>query len=530
MRQFSTVLQKEILKGLRSDFRANRNSIGLTDLFNAETSEDSLATFDDVRNPISTEQISAYGLALDWPYPQIFRGQDQTIIASKEGIYTVNESDWSVSQLDVYNAYNIDTAEALAIGEPWQFVDMNKAWMLLNSTSVVFMPGNNEMFGSDRKVLSQAEIGIRAGCYFKGRVLLGGFNPTTFWHDQWKAFWLDWSQRRELGIVPPFEIGENYVWWSTIGGGDVFSLIYPNLGITGLLNDDTVNDYERPLIFDLLLRNECGMMPVGKGAVRVIKPLGDSVIVYTDSGLYAMTPVGDPIPTFGMRPIAGIGTAMAVPGGVANGIAVAGDSRQHVFVDQSGTLWSVKPDLSLVKLGYREFFYQMLENEIMASFSPDDGGKWFFSDNNHTFLFKNSGLSEVDQMITSCDMADGGTVGMCDEAGSRDHSFVLASGDIDFGFRGIKHIHSIELSTNSTSNLYVCIFYKFDKAEEEYKQTSWRRVNKEGWAVVSCSGVDFRIGVRGDSFTEVEPPDYITVRWSLVDKRDQRGQYDSQGS
>jgi len=523
MKQFSTVLSKEIFRGLRSDYRVGRNSAGLVDLFNAETSEEGLATFDPIVNPIDIGDISAYGLDIDWPYPQIFRGWDQTIIAAKTSLVVVDERDWSVGPVSIYDARNIDTEAVPALGEPWQFIDMHKAWMLCNGTSTVFLPGNNELFGHERKVLSQSSIGIRAGCYFKGRVLLGGFTPDEFWHDYWKAFWLDWSSRRDLGIVPPLEIGENSVWWSTIGGGDVFSLIYPELGITGFLNDEDVNSAERPIIFDLLQRNECGMMPILKGAIRMLKPLGDGVIVYSDSGVALLSPATDPVPTFGMRVLSSMG--------IANGIAVAGDDRSgHAFIDQAGTLWMIAPDFSITKLGYREFFYQMLGNEIMASYSAEDGGKWIFSDGVRTFLYKRSGLSEIDQMITSCDFVAGATVGMCDEAGSRDSSFVLVSGDLDLGIRGIKHVHSVELSTNSTTNLWISIFYKYNKAEETWKQTAWRKVNKEGWAVTSCSCVDFRIAVKGDNYAEVEPPDYITVKWSTVDKRDIRGLYDNKSS
>lgn len=522
MRQFSTVLTKEIFRGLRPDYRVGRNSQGLTDLLNAETSEDGLSVYDPVVNPISTEDISAYNLALDWPYPQLFRGWDQTIVAAKSAIYSINESDWSPTELDLYDADAIDVLTAPVLGEPWQFVDMHKAWMLLNANSTILLPGNNELFGHERKVLAQTRLGIRTGCYHKGRVILGGFNVSEFWQDQWKAFWLYWSSRREFGIVPPLEIGENFIWWSSIGGGDVFSLIFPELGIGGMLKDEDVNSAERPLIFDQLLRNECGMMPVLKGAVRVVKPLGESVIVYSDNGIAVMTPAIEPVPTFGMKQLSGVG--------IANGLAVAGDDRQHLFIDQQGTLWAIGADLKIVRLGYREFFFQMLGNEIMASYSPEEDGRWFFSDNNRTFLWKPTGLSEVDQMVTSCDFMGGATVGMCDETGSRDPSFSLVSGDIDFGQRAIKHIHSVELSTNSTTNLYISICYKYNKNEEVWKQTGWRKVNKEGWAVLSCSGVDFRIAVRGDDYSEVEPPDYITVKWSLVDKRNQRGQYDNQSS
>jgi len=519
MRQFQTTLQKEISRGLRPDYRVVRNGAGLVDLFNAETSDEGLSTFSAVDNPFDISLLDAYGLALDWPFPQLFRGRSCTLLVGKNSLFFVNESDWSLTPITTYNAYALDTELTMAIGEPWQFLDMGKAWMLMNNTGTVFVPGYQEMFGHSQKVLTQATIGIRTGCYFKGRAILGGFNPTSFWHDHWSAFWKDWGGRRELGIVPPLEITENMVWWSTIGGGDVFSFIYPDLNIQGMLEDEDVNSVEKPIIFDLLLRNECGLMPIAFGAVRCVKPLGNAVIVYSDNGVSALIPAIEPVPTMGLVNLSDIG--------IYSGLSISGDDRQHVWLDNGGSLWAMGQDLKPTLLGYREVLLPFIGDEVIASYSPEDKGKWFFSNGFRTFLYKNTGMSEVDQIVTSCGYAAGGTVGFCSEAGSVDPAFVLVTQDIDFGIRGIKHIHSVELSCAATSNLYVSIYYRYNKAEEVWKQTAWRRVNKEGWAVMACSGVDFRIGIRGEDFREVEPPDYMTIKWGVPDKRNIRGQYDS---
>ncbi len=527
MREFSLKIAN-FGKGLRSDFRQRKNSGLLTVLKNAEPFGDRLITWQPAINPFSLEVISAAGIDLvDYPYPQLFKGKVYWLLADGQRIFRVHPEDWTLTELTLYNYKSRDVeASVQYTGLPWHFVDMGEAWMLFNGTSTVFHTNFEKMLGHPDVAYVQSDIYIETGCEFRGRALYGGFNGESFWSDEWKSFFAQWADKHELGLSLEMGIAENMVWFSTIGGGDLLWLFYPELMLSGVIEDGAAHSGDKPLIFDFLRRNESGLISMPwQGRVRRLIPMESGVVVYGDHGVSFLRPVLEPYPTFGL-----IDEFPGLPPeiGIASYRAADGDNYTHLMLDNKGELWLLTSDLKATKLGYKEFFLDMLGQIIMINYSAEE--KAFYIGNDQTtYKLRENGLCQVDQIITSVSFTDGGEVAFCDEAGYRDKQFLLTTDIIDFDLSGYKTINSIEADYAGEGAIYASIYYRNDKSAD-FSQTEWRRLNPDGWVRLPCSAREFKIALKCSDYSTIDPPSSLNVKWGLADKRMIRSQYVNQAT
>lgn len=517
MKEFSFTLSKSLAAGLRRSYRNPRNGVGLTELLNAEVCEGGLGPIEGVTNPIPIETLGAYSIEVNWPNPRLFRGNTFTLLADENRLFSVDESDWSLAEITPYHYEAVGTAMSIPSGGSWQILDAHNMWMLFNGSCTIFRSALGRVGGRPtEEVYIQSDVHIETGCLYKGRGMLAGFDRDNFWNPAWLAFWEEQLGQKNFGLSRDMPFEDNFVWWSTIGGGDMFWMFYPNLYIGGVLGMQTGHTQDKPLILDLIQRNECGFAPATyRGRVRVLLPIGEGVLAYGDGGVTYMQAVGDPTPTMARRHVSSVG--------IASGVAASGDLRQHVYVDNSGCVWHINSDLNVTRLGYEEYIGPMIGSDIIVSYS-ENKRRFTIGNNESTYVLTEYGLSKIDQRVTSIVSADGVEVGLSTDLGYDNTQVRLVTETFDMNNRALKMLRSVEISTAGEADWYVSVLYRLSKAAD-FIQTSWRKINKEGWAVIPCTAVEFRLAFYSPSYLTSEPPDDIVVKWQMSDKRNVRGVY-----
>ena len=507
MKEYSYLIRDALINGLRRYEMGQRNSPFLTELFNLKPKEWGLEPYDSVQLPFLQSTLDGENITIGHPFPQLFRGRETTILADETKLYWVDESDWSLTEITIYDAYNIKVTKAITAGGPWQFADFGTNWMLFNGSCVVF----NGPYGTPLRVVVQDSVTMNAGCAHRGRGILAGFNPSNFWRDDWQSLWDTWLGNLSTGITvdESMKMGSNFVMWTTIGGGDLYWTFYPEFAVEGHVPSS--HSETRTLLMDTLKRNEWGFMPMPwQGTVLVVKPLGKDLMVYGDGGISILTPYMEPAPTYGLQHIMSIG--------IAGRGAVGGDDNTHVFLDEAGFLWKVEKGGVAKRLGYKEYLYSMLGNDVVISYDKQED-EFYICDNNKGFVLTDRGLGEMNQLVNSLGFTDGGLVGMFESVS--DNEARIVTDVLDMDYRSIKNLEVIEVGVDTAQKVEVAVDYRYRKSGS-FVRSSFKELNGEGVARATVAGLEFRLAVKADGFSDVNV-DYINAKWKLVDKRSVRG-------
>lgn len=504
MKEAAFDITKELYQGLRPDVRDGRKSNYLVDLFNLVPTIRGLEPWEKPIDPF-------VGTVISWPFPQLIRGDHMTFRLTGTTIAEVNESvvPWTSAAISTFDPAIPANAKAITAGGVWHLADFMNSWYLFNGSCVVFRTGLDLLNEDSVKTYVQDAVTITTGCEFKGRTILGGFDPANFWQTALSNIFDTWGDEVAESIGRSIQdIGPNWVAWSSIGGGDLPFLLFHPAGYTYNFAPSASR------LLDIFRRNEAGWMPMPfQGRVLCIKPLGDRVIVYGEDGIVALTPTGGGggvPPTFGRDKIA--------PIGIPQRGAVGGDKTAHVFVDTEGDLWRLTGQ-GIQRLGYKEYLSTLLDEEIVVSMDTKRR-RFFIGSNTNGFVLDN-GLGKVKTSITSCDFVQGGLVGYTNDFGL-DTATILTN-EFDVSIRGIKTITYVLVNAVSAFLLECRVWYRFEK-DAAWAQGDWVPFNAEGAARVQTSGVDFRVEIRGADYTDLYL-DYIQVAFQVSDKRFHRHPY-----
>lgn len=538
MRQFTFRIKEQLKKGLRRYRVEERNTGQVFELYNLQSGPSGIEPYQTPELFVEQDQLILYGADLEyWPYPQLFVGNGKILVATRNTIYEVPEDERSNywAPISVYDGDNPTTEVSIPGGAaPWQMVDMQDTWILTNGRCIIFYLNDKGMFGNSQKALLLNRIPFQAACFHKGRVLLGGFNYNKFWNSTWRSFWNTWiTKQTNTGISKYVDkpegniqmpVGENWLWWSSVGGGDILPLFLPSLVNSGVAG---FHSSSKPYWLENLRKNDSGFSPLPYvGTLRILKPLGDFVIAYTDTGVMALRPVTDPEPTYAQLDLPALrGTGLATAG------AVGGNAEVHVFVDRSGFLWQITSDLKVERLGYQEFFAPMLGSDIVVTHSTDprgfsDIGRFWIGNKTVQYHLDSFGLSETQQKVSSATYYDGKSLvlGTLLDDG---HDFGLFGiGPFDGEQFGIKSLESVYVKATQTYygqplNLQVAIDYRF-KQTDEWKSTDWKPVNDEGWAFFPASGEQFRLKLKINNYNRINLNE-LAINIAFPDNRYNRG-------
>jgi hypothetical protein len=242
--------------------------------------------------------------------------------------------------------------------------------------------------------------------------------------------------------------------------------------------------------------NVAGERPMDwKGWVYGIKKLGSKVVVYGQNGVSFLLPSGV---VFGLQTIHRIG--------LKGKHAYCGTDFEHFFLDVEGRLYKVGEGIEL--LNYSEYLDTLGTSVVM---SYDEQNRLIYiCDGLVGFIYsiadKSLGTGPIN--VTGLG-SQSGTLTICASSTISTPVFSICTDIYDMGTRKNKTIHSIELGTDQTEELYATIDYRVKK-EEAFSTIAWSRVNPNGIAVIPCFGVEFRFRVKLLTYEYIEL-DYIKV-------------------
>ena len=497
MKEFSFIIDDELVKGLRADRRSPRNTFLLTECENIKPTEFGLVSIDEISQPISNAQLTLHSVTSAWPFPQLFQGQTYTLLLDETTLKIVDD-DWELVDTSIYSAASpSELISVTAGGGVWHFSDMGDAWLFTNSKGQLLFPRYDLMqsdelpqgiilgVNNDQSVIPRlyykADTVVSTTCVFRGRVL--------------------------------FHYGDNNISWGSIGGGDTWWYWFPSIASTSL---------------DLALTrnksNQAGWLKVPRqGTLQSLKPiLGNkvgqgAVIAYCNNSVTALVPFGpDPASGFGVHTIPGLESI-----GIAQRGAVVGTDTFHVFLDSAGYLWRITADLKSERLGYSEFLEPLLaDSDIQLSYDSERGDFFICSDE-ESYVLTRTGMCKASQRPTTLEHISGSTVGM--SSGTFSRSFTVTTDSFDMGNRGLKTIQGVEINFKNITDFKCAIDWR-NTSDETFTTSTFRVVDSRGVVTFPVSGVTFRMRLTGTTAANTEIGE-IVVRWKQSDKRHLRGRY-----
>jgi len=283
-------------------------------------------------------------------------------------------------------------------------------------------------------------------------------------------------------------LGQNFVWWSSIGAEDALWMFKKSLAMYGAVGAPYHTE-TRSRLLEMLRRNEWGFMPVTTpGQVLRVLPLGDGVVVYSDTGVCVMPSVAEPFNTYGLKHL--------YSGGIASRDAAGGGVNGHVFVSNDYTLWGITGDMQLQKIGYRKILqdyagsdFSVLYNEVDNNFyiTAYYGGAF-----QNCFLLSTEGLTEVGVAVTGIGYIGGERVGFWEGTKSTTATFTTVPHDL--GLRANKLVRAVSVDADDVSDVSMRILYR-NTQSGDFTSTPWRRANPKGFCTVSVDAVDFEVQV-----------------------------------
>ncbi len=509
MREYATRLVDSFKTGLRPSSKLGLNIDALTECKNAKVSHEGLIPYEKVVMPISDSTLLSKAITVEFPFPQMFKGKGVTLLATANRIFTVDTSDWSLTELVISGTI---TGSGI-----WHFIDMYDYWFLFNGTDIVYKSNKSALTGNPTTIFAVQTPFVNTGTYHKGRTFMGGFD-STFWSDSWKHLLDKWEGDLPKGYTVTPTMGPNFVMWSMVGGGDtlwLFDAVYSIYG-TRL---DSERSIAQPKLFEYFKRNDLGFMPMPwQGEVKAIHPLGKNVIVYGDDGISALVQVTEPVSTYGLRHLLDVG--------VAGRGAIGVSDNRHIFIDNAGFLWELNINLELKRLNYQEFFTSYPDGDIIISYDNEDDE--FYLCNSTTNYILSKGLGAGNQAISSVFNINGSMVGITEDLVRIDSDnndindeFLVVTDTFDLGTRGLKNLSFVDLGIDTTDTITVAIDYRYNKASS-FTRSSFKPVNNEGYVYMNISGLEFRLVIKGLDFT-LSKLSYASIRYKLEDNRGIRG-------
>ena len=397
--------------------------------------------------------------------------------------------------------------EEIPAGGRWHFIDFHDSWILLNGKCSIWQFGKNGLAFCDK---SRTVI---TGCEHRGRAVFAGFNPADYWSAAWLEQWQEW-----LKDMPAYAQGmgldQNWAYWTSIGGGDLMWFLQPEKAIVGNINAPGHGE-ENPIIFEFLQRNDSGFMPLGfKGKALAVKTLGEGVVAYGEDGVSVLRRYSDPAPTFGLLHTYKIG--------IANRGAIGGNDVEHLFIDNTGTLWHIGPDFQAVELGYRDFFSPLVGYDMCISLD-EQRREWYIVGKNSkqevcSYLLTQSGLCSISKAPTSIYNVSGRTVGAYFDSGSR--KTVLETDIFDLGDPYIKTLFLIQIVAEQPENTKFFVTLKMRiQAGGEWFTIGPKATDRTNRVVFYVTGVEFKVIVEAENYEGIKIKD-IEILHTPIGKLD----------
>jgi hypothetical protein len=493
MRENQNILRELFKTGLRKDERweagGEAGGEALELLIGMRPSPSGLRGFEPITSPVD-------GLIVEWPFPQLFAGSREYLLADEDVLYRL--VDGELSEILTYDFDSPETLKPIVAGGSWHFIDFFSTWVLVNGSCLVIK------LGSEEKVLVK-ESPIRTGTSFRGRAIFGGLELNQLWGTGWQEGITTEATRYQSTIDSDMTKGTNFIYWTAIGGGDLVDFLDYNRAV-----GDDVGD---PKFFDYLRRNDSGFMPMPwAGTTYQVKPLGMGVVCYGDNGIAVLRQISEPVPTFGLQLVFN-------HLGVKERGAIGGDESQHLFIGTDNNLYSLNAEYRIEKLGYKEYM-RLLSGEVVISFDEVER-EFYITDGSRCFVYGPNGLSESRVIPTSVTRLLGELTGPLVTT-TGEGEFELRTNRFDFGLRGDKHVQMIEIGGAGLTEVEGNLSYRRGGVGP-FAASPWEPApsgvlfNRNG-----VTSTEFKLSLRGELSNESQL-EYLNLKWKMVDHRYVRG-------
>ena len=162
MKEFSVTFKDGFTKGLWASDRLPRNNDAITYCHNVVPAEGGLIAYDDaytrLTNPLS-------GVTIDWPFPQLFLGQDVRVLANATQIFELTTWTLGAAKLTVTES------------ERWDFIDFGSYLILTNGLKLCIRDYAGAWTSNDYTATIPR---FSTGCNFNGQIVAGNIKST--WH------------------------------------------------------------------------------------------------------------------------------------------------------------------------------------------------------------------------------------------------------------------------------------------------------------------------------------------------------------
>ena len=537
MRNHPLKIVKNLAGGLRSD-EHNLHGGRLLKCENLESFDYGLRSYEPIEMVFSQQQFAAAGVIQRFPFPQLHLGKAFHLLLDSQQMFQVSDQ-YELYRLDTYDIATPANSKTIPNGHAWHIADLNNTAWLFNGACVAIITYTQRMVGSTEKVLVCDTVRVNCGCYYKGRLLMGGFHPDYQFSSSWKTLYETLADQRSLTFDYTVGLDRSSVMWSTIGGGDLLYMFDYNRAMTGHLTTAeglTANLWSasNPYALEATKRNDGGSAKLDIGEVLAIKVLGEHAIVYGSKGIKVLTHSYEPVsgtPAFREAHLSDIG--------VPYGGAVGGNDKQHCIVGTDGRLRLIRLDQGLPyirEIGYSEFFKSHVNSAIAVSYDSFQN-RFLIGTGARTYVlnFVNIGdaagvpaLTWATQQVTSvvagrgADMVGRG-VGVGTHADYISNTGKFKVGAFDMGTRGHKTITGAELHGDIDTDAYIIYHYAL-KDNKEFTELDPEIFSPDGEIKFNVEGIDINVEVTFDDFRKVVL-NSMTLHRYYTDLRHTRGQH-----
>ena len=592
MREFNFRIDKPFKLGISKEGYATSDvQSGFILAYNAFLNSQGIRNISGSQIPrvlIADATLTAAGCTHAYPYPRIecigthssqsSTAIDQVFAFDKSKLFALTigsnpPTDTAIAQLNTYKIDRpVQTVEWDDSELPWNVAVIGGGnFFAFNGKSVVLRHNlskvSQDYSETDAKIFVYNYTGatnhntITTGCYFEGRLVLGGFMDTALASYEYYQE-LEHIQEQmvsdgllDVDVGMGGETKRNYIWWSSIGGGDMLYPFYPDLLYSGTSpRTENDNNEDNPRWAELIDRNQGGFMPMPfiNCAIQDILPFGDGVMVYTDKGIcYCPMVNKGEISTFGCKVVSNVGL-------MSKG-CVAGGLGKHIFIDHEGKICMLakgktKTGASVSGLPSITVLYDRVQKSATAKPSvtyDSDAERYHISNLGNSYadswIYNDPyGLTQVGTQVTSIvnlGYADAVTPTISDRTSfwqidSGVDDLILGTQLFSFDMSGIKLIKGIYINAdfggkdlyNDTSKAYIKLLGRQPGGSATSILGTFP-INKEGFCYINKSADTFQIllGIVDDISAEEITIKSLDVKWSLLDKRFTRGFYPQQG-
>lgn len=441
-----------------------------------------------------------FTFSLDWPFPQVFRGENVTLLFGETSVSTL-ASDWAATPLTTMQSDDRGETMAISADGVWHVATFEDVWFGTNGTSLVFKVPSYCFATLVANGLSAQTL-----CAHQDRLVLAGLSGSWFSGTRWQTLFKRWRQTQPQFAHDQQSWSTRWIVWGERLGGAKDIPFWTLLAALGLFGNDVFDALE-PSLLKRIEQGEIGFASIRSlGAPVYAAPLGSDVALYSREARAVLMPTDGP----------NYFVASALGEGAASRSTVCGDARGHAWLSPRGRLMHNPVDGAVRDLRQEEVF--TTPANWIASFDSFEREHWFSTATNAYVLNTHGVGGPLDLRPTSLCRADGALVGAGAGHDASTVSVEFWSHDVNMNSSDNKRVQQVAVQQSGLSSL------EADVTADGVASMGAVQTNDNDIGYPVRSGVKLQIGVKG---TANVGTDYavqrLEVRFQAEGRQHRRG-------